>query len=1490
MRSSSVRRFILPVLVVFALVAGACSGSSSANRGAAAAGNPVDLAALPAGTGNGERVPAWFGAEVTPTSWVSTSLSPTLVVPGASGAWTFKLSDLSDGTSAFGTRTYAENGNSTRVPAGLLNNGDTYMWIAESPGQQPVSGSFTVDVQMLDAQRSDSAGGVDALLSSGEAAYLWSSHTMQSLGGVVGVSLRFQASNASSPGVPAGWKLTTSSGSPYSAVVLRADGSAGLVSKNGQVSSYRPGTGSSWNPVKMAGDGLNTAGLAPVLIRNADGSWSVTSKSSTSRFVDDNGDGTSDLAGLSADGAPSLQQEWAGGLLRKITDPVSGRSVELIYGGGSCPKPVAGFVAAPEGMLCQVKFWDGSTSAFSYVALSDGSVSIGRLTDFPEAGADGAQVFDVAYDAAGRIARTRSPLVASAAASSIIDPGDSQYWTEVAYSTNGRVESFTDAASSSGSERCVRSFANEGSFTTVADSCLGKVVSSIIFDGTTFFPLEVTDILGRTASYRWNLATGDLLSSIDETGRVTANEYAEGNLIRTTGPSRDLSTAQIGLRQYDETYADSPEGVSMRGLDVVYWPSATDRGPDAVQELGPTTAGSLRPSLTINWDKSPAGNGSGGWSGLMNGALSITTPGAYTFASGSTNAKLRVANLACENGGCTNVDLPAGQVSIRVEIESQTQQSSIDLTWSGPDTGGTSQSIPTDRLRPQYGFATETKIVDPTAIRSNVDSISRSVYAEPAKGLVTGRINGAGAVSAITYDGKGWNRPSGSVLPAGNKVRQEWWGDKESATAPCSGAKGAVQGGAIKTTVTPGPSGGDGPSVQQWYTASGQLAASKLSGGATSCLTYDKAGRILRGENLGLGEKSIIEMTYAIDGNPLVSTITETEGATVSTSTIETDLAGRAIRSVDRNGIVTLTTYDRRTGEAATTTSTPPGGAPVVTTYGFDEFGRPTTTTIDGRLIATIVYGQFGLPTTVNYGNGATTVFTVDAQNRVTAATMTSGARTWSSSRVLSAAGITSSATLTAEGKSSTFNYSHDDSGRLSAVTLSAGLVADARSWAYAYDANSNRTSQTATVGGTTTQYSYTYDKADRLVSTTDPGAGDIVYDERGNATRVGPDSFTYDAANLLLSATDGSTTVTYQRAASGAVIGKSTTDAKGTTNLRFGAAGFVLDDQGRATAQMLSLPGSVKLTRRIGTTPSTEWAFTTISGDRFVTLDDAGAPIGSVSVFNPFGERILGTPVVDASQLDLTWKAAEGNETIALRTPIVAMGQRVYVPSLGRFIQVDPVVGGSANGYDYGNQDPTSSTDPSGNADSSVTDWLGLALVAVASIGAGLLMPVNAGRGFSMLLGAGVGVLAAGINAVVQYNGSDGATFVPLSLVVGVLGGIAGGGIGFKVKMARLAKSSGGMGNYAAESGGTIVAKAPQASAKASTRPMAIRPQPTVSATPQVIKVKPVVDQPPPIKVAAHQRKVRFRETVDTKVVDRWITDSWGDESIEISFQQRLE
>jgi RHS repeat-associated protein len=58
----------------------------------------------------------------------------------------------------------------------------------------------------------------------------------------------------------------------------------------------------------------------------------------------------------------------------------------------------------------------------------------------------------------------------------------------------------------------------------------------------------------------------------------------------------------------------------------------------------------------------------------------------------------------------------------------------------------------------------------------------------------------------------------------------------------------------------------------------------------------------------------------------------------------------------------------------------------------------------------------------------------------------------------------------------------------------------------------------------------------------------------------------------------------------------------------------------------------------------------------------------------------------------------------------LTLMGQRLYNPGTGRFLQTDPVPGGSANNYDYANQDPINNNDYNGqrtnNANGHVCHW----------------------------------------------------------------------------------------------------------------------------------------------------------------------------------------
>ena len=1415
-------RHALVVGVVFALLAGACSSEPDVKKASGAAGDPSSLPALPGGAAAGPSAPTYGGAIVTPDSWVATSTTPTLSVPDGAGAWKFTLTDLSDGRSSFGTKTYDSSGASVRVPAAAdLRQGNVYTWRAESPGTGPVGGTFAVDAQMNDVQETDATGGVSVALASGEAAVAWSSHAMSSLAGSVGFGLRFQGSNVAQKGVPAGWDLQGSTSSAYTYVVERADESVGLVATNGLVSNYRK-AGSEYVPVQLSGSDINTNGFAPVLLRNADGSWSVTSKSSTSYFDAPDAGGVSNLTSVSSSDKPMLSQKWVDGVLQSITDPVSVRSVEFVHGGGSCPAPAPGFVSAPSGMLCSVKFWDGTTTSIMYVITPAGEPSIGRIIDGAGAGGE-AQVVDFAYDAAGRISATRVPLVASAAAANVSGADDSQYWTSVTYDDNGRVDTVTDFAAAPGAVRCARSYDYVSSqFTTVSDSCAKKVISQVLFDPSTFFTRQLTNALGQVATNEWNYRTGQLLRSVSFDGLVTTHTYENGQLVETRGPTKEaLASAQVTRRSYDQEFSTSPDGTQMHGLDVTYWPSTADATDGGTQELGPRRDGALTPSLLVNWDASPAGD-EGGWSALMTGALRVDTAGTYSFASSNAAVRLRVNNLLCVDSACSVMDLQPGLQQIRIDLNSPDAAASMNITWTGPDSGGSAQPIPSGRLVPQYGYATTTKSIDPTAVASPSETFTRSTYADPSSGEVTSRVNQGGAVTRLGYEsvktGTAWGRQDSSTQPGGNAYRISYWGNTESAKSPCPGAEAVNQGGSSRSTVTPGADGGDGPTATKWVDAAGRTVASQISDGATTCTTYDAAGRIVATETLGLGHTARTTTEFAVDGNPLIAEVTDTISDASLVTRSEIDLKGRNVREVDPYGVIVVTIYDDATAAPRQITTTAPGAAPSVTTLTYDDAGRLVSTALGGRVLATTTYNEDGTVGSNAYGNGVVSQLSFNQSNLLVGADWTgpSGA-TWSNARTISAAGNISSATFSALGRASTFDYVHDENGRLSSATLSAGLAASSKSWSYTFDSNSNRTSQTiGTDGATTGTYSYSYNGADQLVTSNDPAvSGGIEYDSRGNATKVGPDSFTYDAANNLIQSTDGVTTVAYERTASGGIVSKTTTGGSNAGTVKYALSGVTLGADDAPLVQEIPLPGGVTFSRQFSSPSGSTWSFSGINGSKFFVTDEAGAALGAPQLYDPFGAALTVPVPTVAGANQATWQAVAGNETEALATPYVMMGARVYIPALGRFMQLDPKVGGSANGYDYANQDPVNLGDPSGR---SVLDWVIAAVVAVASIVASILLPPASGFIVGAVVGAAIGAAGYLLDWGLQNAAGNQTKFSLAQFAIAVVSAAVIEGISVRVRWAKAQRAN--------QEGGAGVQAANNAPAPSAVQPPAVRPQ----------------------------------------------------------------
>lgn len=113
-------------------------------------------------------------------------------------------------------------------------------------------------------------------------------------------------------------------------------------------------------------------------------------------------------------------------------------------------------------------------------------------------------------------------------------------------------------------------------------------------------------------------------------------------------------------------------------------------------------------------------------------------------------------------------------------------------------------------------------------------------------------------------------------------------------------------------------------------------------------------------------------------------------------------------------------------------------------------------------------------------------------------------------------------------------------------------------------------------------------------------------------------------------------------------------------------------------------------------------------SGEITLQLADMHGDTIATAALSPSETKLLGTRSFDefgnplqsgfltGGNAEYGWLGSKGRRT-QLPSGVVQMGKRSYVPALGRFLTPDPVKGGSANAYDYANQDPVNNFDLTG-------------------------------------------------------------------------------------------------------------------------------------------------------------------------------------------------
>ncbi len=285
-------------------------------------------------------------------------------------------------------------------------------------------------------------------------------------------------------------------------------------------------------------------------------------------------------------------------------------------------------------------------------------------------------------------------------------------------------------------------------------------------------------------------------------------------------------------------------------------------------------------------------------------------------------------------------------------------------------------------------------------------------------------------------------------------------------------------------------------------------------------------------------------------------------------------------------------------------------------------------------------------------------------------------------------------------GTLGTKEYTYDKIGRLTlAKETPAGGGCTTRSYAFEGTAgkNSNRTSRTTrgpkegeggacdtTSAGTKTPYNY--DTADRLIKE------GVTYDDLGRIKSLpsiysggGTLTTTYYINDLTRSQTQDGITNTYNL--DSALRQRERVRSGGSE-----AGTAIYHYAGGSDSPSWTQEGA-SWTRSIGALGGSLGALQKSSGE--VTLQSEAKGLLDTQRFDEFGNP-LQAELLTGGKAEYGWLGAQGRRT-QLASGVIQMGRRSYVPALGRFLTRDPVPGGSANAYDYANQDPVNNFDLTG-------------------------------------------------------------------------------------------------------------------------------------------------------------------------------------------------